>query len=211
MALEGNLIGQTLADPDTFGATKIQWASAAALDFRMQRNYLRVNVAAVYRSLEFNLINAPSYTPYQAFPEDAIIMPQIFAAISADYHFPSIWLTSGIQAGVELPGAVKSELWATESGSSAPATLIGEHTILARNRWQGDRMILPEGQDRLPVYSVRITAQWFPSEMLTLMAFMMLQYDENTTTLEINADLSKSRVFDDPVKFGAGITAQSRF
>ena len=210
VALEGNLIGQTLADPDQFGSTTIQWASAAALDFRLQRNYLRLNVTAVYRSLEFSLINAPSFTPYQAFPEEAIIQPQIFGAVSADYHFPSLWLTPGIQAGVEMPSAVKTELYATEqAGSNPPSTLISEHTIIVDS--DGEYRILPEGKGRVPVYSVRINARWYPSEMLTLMAFFIFQYDENATILVDNADLTKSRVFDEPIRFGAGVTAQARF
>jgi len=209
VSAEGNLIAQTLLEPDLSGSTRIQWASAAALDFRLQRNYLRMNVTAVYRSLEFNLINGPSFPSYEAFSEDAIIQPQIFAALSADYHVPSLWLTPGIQAGVELPPAIKTELYNKVAGSSPSSTLIGTHSILMLNN--GDRVILPEGEDRVPVYSVRVTARWFPSDMLTMMAFILFQYDQNATVVAFDAEQTKDRIFDEPVKFGAGITAQARF
>ena len=206
---EGNLVGQTLADPDSFGSTTIQWASAAALYFSLQRNYLRLNVTGVYASLEYLLMKAPSFTPFQAFSEDAISQPLIFGAVSADYHIPSLWLTPGIQAGIAMPGAVKTELWATDAGSNPPSTLISEHTIILDGN--GEFGILPEGQGRVPVYSVQATAHWYPSDMLTLLAFIIFQYDQNATILADNADLTKSRIFDEPVKFGAGITAQARF
>lgn len=209
VALEGNAIAQVLADPDRFGATTRQWASAAALDMRIQRNYLRINLTGVYRSLQFSLLETPSFVPFTAFAENAIVQPQIFAAVSADYHFPKVALTPGLQAGVEFPGAVKTELFAKEAGSNAPPTLIGEHTLLVRTT--GERVILPEGEDRLPVISARFTTRWYPSEMLTLLAYVLFSFDQNTSILEINADLTKSRVFDEPVRIGAGITAQARF
>ncbi len=209
IAVEGNAIAQVLADPDRFGATKRQWASAAALDLRMQVNYLRMNLTAVYRSLEFSLLNTPSFVPFTGFPSDAIVQPQIFTAISADYYFPKIALNPGFQAGVELPGAVKTELYAQEIGSNAPPTLIGDHTLLVRST--GERVILPEGKGRLPAFSVRLNTRWYASEILTLLAFVLITYDQNTTILQVNADLTKKRVFDEPLRFGAGLTAQGRF
>lgn len=209
VALEGNAIAQVLGDPDRYGATKRQWAPAAALDVRMQVNYLRMNLTAVYRSLEFSLLNTPSLTPYLGFPADAIVQPQIFTAISADYYFPKIAINPGFQAGVELPGAVKTELYATEVGSNAPPTLIGDHTMLIRST--GERVLLPEGKGRLPSFSVRLNARWYASDILTLLAFVLITYDQNTSILQLNADLTKSRIFDEPIRFGAGLTAQGRF
>jgi len=209
VSAEGNAIAQNLADPDSYGATKTQWASAAALDVRVQYDYLRVNFTGLYRSLEFALLNTPSFIPYQGFPQDAIVEPQLFFALAADYHFERLSLTPGLQAGVEMPAAVKTELYASSVGANPPTTLIGEHTLLVRTT--GERVILPEGEGRMPIYSVRITARWYPSDILTLLAFVMLSYDQNTTILTINPDLTKSRVFDDPVRLGAGLTAQARF
>jgi len=209
IALEGNAIAQVLADPDRFAATKRQWASAAALDVRMQLNYLRMNLTAVYRSLEFSLLNTPSLTPYLGFPADAIVQPQIFTAISADYYFPRVGLNPGFQAGVELPGAVKTELYASEVGSNAPPTLIGDHTMLIRST--GERVLLPENKGRMPAFSFRLNARWYASDILTLLAFVLITYDQNTTILQLNADLTKTRIFDEPIRFGAGLTAQGRF
>jgi hypothetical protein len=209
IALEGNAIAQVLADPDRFGATKRQWAPAAALDMRLQHNYLRFNVTGVYRSLEFSLLSTPSFTPFIAFPSDATVQAQIFTAVSADYYFPRIALNPGFQAGFELPGAVKTQLWATIAGSNAPPTLIGERTVLVRST--GERVILPPDKDRVAAFSFRLNARWYASDFLTLIAFVLLTYDQNTTILTVNSDLTRSRVFEQPLRFGAGLTAQARF
>ncbi len=209
LSLEGSAIAQTLADPDKYGGTKNQWASNAALDFRMQYDYLRFNLTAMYRSMEFILLNTPSYVPFQAFPKEADIQPNFFAALSGDYHFPRWGLTPGLQVGIEMPAAVTTTLTAMEVGSNAPPTLIGRHTIVIRSNGRPD--ILPEGKDRAPQFSVRHTTKWFASDFLTLMFFAYLTYDQNVTILQVNPDRTNSRIFEDPVRVGAGFTAQARF
>jgi hypothetical protein len=209
VGLEGATVAQVLADPELYGGTTRQWAMAAALDARLQYNYLRVNLTGVYRGLEFALLDTPSFTPFIAMPSDAIIQPQIFAAVSADYHFPTPALTPGIQAGVELPAAVKTELYMLQSGGNAPPTLVGTHTMLVRT--SGERVILPEDKGRMPVFSVRLNTRWYASDILTLLAFVMLAYDQNSTVMHVTADLNKVRMFQEPLRFGAGFTAQARF
>jgi len=209
VAAEGNVIAQTLADPDKAGSTTVQLASAAALDFRLQRNYLRLNATVVYRSLEFNLMNKPGLPTYVAFSDDQIIQPQIFGAVSLDYHFPKLWLTPGIQAGVEMPPAMKTELYSTDAGSTPSTNLIGTYTVIVGS--DGEYRILPEDEDRVPVYSVRLNARWYPSDMLTILAFFLFEYDHNAAVLDFAADQTKTRTFDEPVRIGAGITAQARF
>ncbi len=210
VSYEQAAIAQVLADADLPGATTRQWATAGALDLRFQYKYLRMNFTSMYRSMQFSLLNTPSLTPDIAFKDDAIVKPQIFWALSGDYHFPRLALTPGLQTGVELPGTVTSELFEWESRiNSPPPTLVGEHTMLLRT--SGERILLPEGEDRVPIVSARLTARWYPSDILTLVAFVMLVYDENSTILVRNTEKSFTRVFDDPVRFGAGITAQARF
>jgi hypothetical protein len=209
VALEGNAIAQVLADPELFGGTTIQWAPAAALDFRFQRNYWRVNLTAVYRSLEFLLLNTPSFVPFQAFPNDADVKPQFFGAISADRHFPTIALTAGAQFGVEMPASITTELTATEVGSNAPPTVIGENTIIIRVNGRPD--ILPKDKDVVPLIQARLNASWYASDMLTIVAFAFITVDQNAVVLQVNPDLSRSRVFDDELRFGAALQAQARF
>jgi hypothetical protein len=93
-------------------------------------------------------------------------------ALSADYHFPSLALTPGVQSGIELPAAVKTELFTNIVGSAAPPTLIGENTILLKA--SGELVPLPKDEGRIPVFSLRPTVRWYPSEMLTLVAFVLL-------------------------------------
>ncbi len=209
ISAEGNAIAQVLADPELFGGTTVQWATAAALDLRLQYNSLRVNLTGVFRSLEFILLETPSFVPFQAFPDEANVTPQFFGALSLDYHFPSLGLTPGIQFGVELPAAVTTELTAAEVGSNAPVTVIGKHTIVIRAN--GRPEILPEDKDAVPLYQVRLNTRWWASEMLTLVGFAYLSYDNNATVLEVNPDLTRTRVFDDAVRFGAGLQMQARF
>lgn len=207
-SLEGNAIAQVLADPDRYGGTKRQWASAAAFDARLQKDYLRVNVTALFRSLEFILLNTPSLVPFQAFPTEAQIQPEFFAAISADYHFPRLALTPGIQAGVELPAAVTTELYSAEVGDQS-ASLVGRHTVIIRANGRPD--ILPEGASRNATFSLRVNTQWWASSFLTLQAFAFVTYDKNSTILQVTPLLTKLRVFEDPARFGAGLIAQARF
>lgn len=211
VSLEGNVISQVLADsdPGRYGATTRQWATAGALDARLQRNYLRLNFTALYRSLEFILLNTPSFVPFQSFPNAAEIKPEFFAAIAGDYHISKLALTPGIQLGVELPASVKTVLTEAVGGSSAPKTLIGEHTIVIRANGRPD--ILPEGEESLPLFSFRVNNKWDASDYVSLVAFAFVTFDQNSTILKINADLSRSRIFDDFFKFGAGIMAQARF
>ena len=209
VALEGNAIANVLADVDLYAATTRQWASAAALDVRLQYDYLRINMTGVYRSLQFSLLSSPGYPTWFAFPDEAVVQPQIFAALSADYHFPRPALTPGFQAGIEMPGAVTTELYAKEAGSNAPPTLIGERTLVVRST--GELVLLPENESRVPVFSARLNLRWYPSDILTLIAFVLLSYDNNATSLTVTPELSKSRVFQDPFRFGAGLTAQARF
>ena len=209
VAAEGNAIVQVLADPDSYGASKRQWATAAALDFRLQHNYLRANLTGVYRSLAFALLEMPSFPSYRAFPDDAIVDPQIFFALSADYHFPKIHLTPGIQAGVEFPAAMKTQWGAFFAGSNPTSALTGEKTALFPGN--STPVILAEGKDRLPVYSWRLTARWYPSEILTLMAFALFVYDSNASVLGRTPDATFKWIYDEPFRLGAGVTAQARF
>jgi hypothetical protein len=209
VSLEGTAFAQILEDPDVFGGTKAQWAPAAALDARMQYRYLRLNFTTIYRSLGFAVANLPGMPAYQAFSGDALVQPQLVFALAADYNFPRVALTPGAQVGLEMPAAVKTELYARDTGSTGPPTLVGTHTLLVR--YTGDLVVLPEGQERLPAYYARATLRWDPSEIITLIAFVQLVYDQNTTILKLNPDLTKSRVFDEPVRLGAGFVAQARF
>ena len=209
VSAEGTAIAQTLADPELFGGTTIQWASAAAVDVRVQVDYFRLNLTGVYRSLEFLLLNTPSFVPFSAFPKEAEITPNGFVALAGDYHFPKYRLTPGIQVSVEVPSAVKTELTAKTAGSTAPATLIGTNTLLIRAN--GERVILPPNETVSPMVSTRMNLNWRASDMLSLIAFAFITYDPNDSILVVNPDLTKSRVFNDAIRFGAGITAQARF
>ena len=206
---EGALIAQILGDPAKVGATTTQLASAAALWFSLQRNYLRINLTAYYQSVSFSVLDNGGWPKYLAFSEDQIDQPVLSGAVSLDYHFPSIWLTPGITAGVFMPGALKTELYSTDAGNNPPGTLIGEYTFLFGR--SGQPWLLPQGQDRSPEFAAKLTAHWYPSEMLTLIAFFIFQYDPNASITEFTANLAKTRITDDPVRIGAGITAQARF
>ena len=209
VAAEGTAVVQVLADQDSYGASKRQWASAAAVDFRLQHNYLRANLTGVYRSLAFTLLEMPSFPSYKAFAEDAIVDPQIFFALSADYHFPGLHLTPGVQAGVEFPAAIKTQMGAFFVGSNPSSALVGEKTVLFPS--SSTPKILAEGKSRLPVYSWRLTARWYPSEILTIMAFVLFAYDSNASVLVTTPDANFKWIYDEPFRLGAGITAQARF
>ena len=86
---------------------------------------------------------------------------------------------------------------------------MGEKTVLYPNN--STPVILAEGKDRLPVYSWRLTARWYPSDILTIMAFVLFVYDSNTSIYARGPDANFKWVYDEPIRLGAGLVAQARF
>ena len=161
----------------------------------------------VARSLSFILVNTPSFVPFTAFGDSANVGAEVFASAAADYHFPELHLTVGGSAGVRMPPHVRTKLYG-KTGPTAQPTLIGENVLVVDGR-RGN-IILPEGEPVSPTFGGRLQARLDLSDLLYTMLWVQYQHDGNTSTLEINADLTKSRVAGDPHSFGLGVSAAVR-
>ncbi len=68
VSLEGDLLYQTLEDPDRFAATTPQQARAAALQVRTKWNYLRAHLLGLYRTLSYIQFDTPGFPPFKDLP-----------------------------------------------------------------------------------------------------------------------------------------------
>lgn len=104
---EFTILGQTLKDPVTAGATVTQYGHAGDLNVRIKIDRVRLRLDLSYRDLAFIVHSAPSVPSYQAFAPGTTTSSDYFAAIGADRNWGD-WLTLGLVAGVERPATVTS-------------------------------------------------------------------------------------------------------
>lgn len=206
-------LGQRLADPDVLGKTRVQAAMAWAIRARLQHDYLRLELNLLFRDLGFLVASNPGYLTsaglptWEAWSKNAALAPELMASLAADYHFPRQHLTLGLSSGLLFPAHVTTKLYASTAGSSAPPTLIGEHTMIVG---PGGQTVLPEGEDPRPLVNSRLSLRLDLSEMLYTRLWLQHRYDPNSTVLIVNPDLTKSRKLQDAHGFGLGVSAALR-
>lgn len=183
-AVEGSFLRQTLADPDVFGATKIQRAYAGALQVRAKYDYLRFNVLGLWRSLSFIQFNVPGFPPFQDFPKGTDLGDETFIAAGVDYYFPSLHLTPGITGGVQIPASFSTE--SSLGGNNPPPGLSGRRTVVARD--EGQFSILPTDGEVKLIGSVKATLRWDLSEYFAFVGEIYWTHDENRYTFRDSAE-----------------------
>ena len=194
-SVEFNYLMQRLADNQKFGTTKTQPAYAGAFQGKVKYGFLRAQLVALMRNLEFILQNVPSVTPFVALPEVGIsTSPEYFFAGTVDYYFESAHLMPYLTGGVQLPATFKTD---------DPKTV-----QVVRDQTRRDR--LPQGYDMTPVYSVRLGVQWDLSEFMSLLANVQIVRDENATRLKIDSS-GERREFQRPNQLGFNLMARARF
>lgn len=213
----------TLQDGDNTSTTTRQNAIAGDINLRAQVGHLRMKLDAVYRSLEFILINQPSLVPYQAFPKDAQVTPDKFVSVGIDYNFQSIGLTVGPTLGVDFPatftppsGASVAQLCGNAMGS-----LCSSSTIVVRG--EGDYSILPEKDSAgnsvgaVPVFAGKLVVREDFLDYFGLILDLYYTHDANQTVLtKVSDPASPSfgaeiRQFNHPDQLGFNLTLQARF
>ncbi|MBN1774100.1 MAG: hypothetical protein JXB32_22765 [Deltaproteobacteria bacterium] len=192
VTLEGSILGQHVADIDTFGRSVIQPAYAAALQGKLKYDGFSANVTAFFRNLEFILHNVPSFSPFVAIQGEAETQPEFFAAASVNYFFESTRLTPSLIAGVQIPATLQS----------------GGTTVVVRD--EETRDILPSGDDSVPIFSTRASLRWDLSEILSVYAMVQYVRDENATRLSRD-DYGTFRVYRRADQLGVAIITQARF
>jgi hypothetical protein len=196
----------TLENPDQAESSRAQWGLAGDVNFRLQYGNFRYRIDAMYRSLQYLLVNQPSLVPFQDFPsgQGVEIRPELFAATGADYYIEKSGTTVGLTVGVDRPASYKPPTAAVNPIDSSPAILV------VRN--QGDVVILPQGQDTLPAIATKLAARQDFLEMFALIVESYYQYDPNGTRLVTDpATQLKQRVFENPHRLGFNFTLQARF
>ena len=206
VSVEGNLIAQTLENPDRYASTMFQLAYAGAISAKIKWKRLRAHITGFVRSVPFILLNVPSFVPYQALSEDVETRPELFIAAGVDWNFAHAHLTVGVSFGLQIPARVQTQL-TVESGVSQ--LNLGNRTLIIRD--EGDFSIMPEGEEPVPIFATKFTVKWDLSEMMSVIAMVLFQFDNNFTNLVTEANGTARLSFEDPIKLGGMIYVQARF
>ena len=217
---EGTVAAQTLQDADNPQSTKNQQAEAADLNVRVKWNHTRMRMDAAFRSLEFVLLNVPSFVPYQDFPNKATVQPDLLFAIGADQNFARLGLTVGATFGVDQPATftpppgqpLPPEVSGTTPGDMGN-TLNTNATVVVRN--EGDFSILPPGQSAVPIYALKFTAREDFNDVFATILDVYWVNDNNRTILQgangADPNSLPHRAFIEPNQIGFNLTLQARF
>lgn len=203
VSAEASALGQRLKDFDQAGALKDQVAMAAAIQGVVKAGYLRLSATAIYRNLNFVVRNVPGFIPFETLPKDAQTDPELFGAVTADYHFKELHLTPGIGGGLQAPSTFRSQF--DDGGITASRTIVV--------RQQGDESILPYNKDRTPILQARASVRWDISEILAMVAWVQYVRDNNGTLVvrDPSEGTASLRVFQSPDRLGIGTALQARF
>lgn len=203
MSGELNYLNQHLKDFDVAGGLKDQAAIGGAVQGVVQASYLRVSATGIYRDLNYVVRNVPGFIPFESLPETAKTDPELFGALAADYHIPSLHLTPGVGGGVQMPTTFRSEF----SDGGIPA----QRVIVVRQ--QGDVSILPYNKDRTPIMQARAAVRWDLSNIFAIVAWVQFIRDNNGTlvTRDPSEGAASLRVFQSPNRVGAAVAVQARF
>lgn len=200
---EASLLRQHLKDFDVAGAVTDQSAYAGALQGVLKAGYAQLSATGIYRNLPFVVRNVPGFIPFETLPSGASTSPELFGALAADYHIPSVQLTPGIGGGIQMPATFQSDF----SEGSVPASRV----IVVRQ--QGDQSILPFGAKRTPILQARASVKWTMSEILSAVVWVQFVRDNNGTLVvrDPAEGTASLRVLQSPNRLGIGLALQARF
>ena len=203
VSIEGDHLRQNLKDFDRSASTKLQGASASAVQGTLKTGFTRVQLTAIARDLAYVVRNQPGFIPFVTTPTSAKTAPEIFFAFSGDYYIESLRLTPGFGGGLQLPATFSS------SGTTAFENDLGTTVVV---RQQGNISQLPRGKSRVPIIQTRVSLKWDLSKMMSTILSAQLIRDNNATRLEQASDgTTFQRTFVSPNFIGASAAVQARF
>ncbi|MEM9189678.1 MAG: hypothetical protein AAGF12_10915 [Myxococcota bacterium] len=203
LSVEGTWLTQRVADSDRPGVAgapgplENEPGFAGAAQFRLQYDYLRVELTGLLRDLSFVLKNSDGLPQATSIPDDANPTIEWFVAATADYHFPDARLTLGVSGGLQFPASFEE--------AQAEGSVV---TVVPQN---GRSVQLSLNDEVEPVVQSRIHARWDLSEMLYTRAWIQYVYDPNGGVLVITQGEDTQQVEVDPHRFGFGLSAAARF
>ncbi|MCY1035919.1 hypothetical protein OV207_31050 [Corallococcus sp. BB11-1] len=194
VSLEGSLVSQRLQDADDFTRLRSELGQAAALDARLKQGFFRLHALAWLRTATFLQVDAPGFPPYVAFSRDAAARAEVSGTLSGDYHFQALGLTPGLLARVTLP-----------------ADFVGVAGRIVVLHAPSQISILPEGEERRPVLTLKATARWDLGAIAGVLAEVSYVRDPNRTTFEDDDTGVAQPVFVPPGALGFNLLLQARF
>lgn len=205
---EFSYLGQTLIDPDALGVTVVQPAIATDFNSKIKIGLFRAHFDAVYKSLSFILFNVPGMSPYYDFPENSKYTNEFYWTVGGDFHIPKAHITPGLTIGYQIPATYQGLVPEMDYATS------GTTTIVAKD--EGVFEILPPGQNKYDIMTVKTSCKWEISDFVTMLGEISYTLDKNQTKYVKDTEGSgtSQRIFDDPDvynKLSASIFLQARF
>jgi hypothetical protein len=202
VALEGSLGSQRLEDPERSpGTGKDESFQAAALVARLKADFLRVHALAYYRTATFIQVDTPGFPPFTAFTEDNEPRSELSATLGADYRLEELGLTPGLLVRATVPAAILSQ--------GLPQLPTTERVLVLRGRNQ--LYILPGGEDRRPVLTMKATLRWDLGTVAGVLGELTYTRDPNRTTFRDDETGVAGPVFETPGSLGGTLLLQARF
>ncbi len=180
-AFEFTGVGQTLLDWEQPDTTVLRPAMSGAFNGRLRIKKARIFGTALFRTLDFVVLDIPGVAPYRAFPDGAIVKPEWFLVAGLDYYLPSTRLTPGVVFAYKNPASYTSN-----------------NTTLVYREFN-DVETLPSGQPALDILSSKLTIKWDISPFFVVVGELRYTFDNNRTKfVKSDSDAGRIRVFEDP-------------
>lgn len=208
LSVEGSVLGQTLMNPDTFAATRIQPASAIAVQARFKYELWRVWGLGLYRSLSFIQFDVPGFPPFYDFSKGATVTPETWFAIGGDRFIPAAHLTAGLVFGIQNPASMSAPR-IDLGGNNPSSSYEGPRTVVVRD--VNLFAILPPNNPVIPIFSVKTTVKLEMSEYLAVIGEVFYTRDANRVTFRDSVASIANPVFEKEHQLGFNAVMQARF
>ncbi len=196
-AFEFTGVGQTLLDWEKPDTTVIRPAMAGAFNGRLRIKKTRLFATALFRNLDYVVLDIPGVAPYKAFPAGAEVKPEWFVVLGADYYIPKTRLTPGVVFAYKNPASYKSN----------------DTTLVFREF--NDVETLPKGNPAFDILSGKLTMKWDVAPFFVILGELRYTHDSNRTKfVKSSEDSGRVRVFEDKNitnRLGFFLLAQARW
>jgi hypothetical protein len=196
-AFEFTGVGQNLLEWEKPDNTVIRPALAGAFNGRLRIKKARVFATALFRNLDYVVLEVPGVAPYFAFPQGAVVKPEWFVVAGVDYYFPRTKLTPGVVFAYKNPASYRSN----------------NTTLVYREYW--DFEPLPTGRDALDILSGKLTLKWDLAPFFVIVSELRYTHDSNRTKfVKSDDDAGRIRVYEDKNitnRLGFFLLAQARW
>ncbi len=217
LGAEVTYLAQTLEDPDRTGGVELDEGYGGALYGSGKTGGVRLLGRFIYRDVSFLTFDFPgANTQYQALPEGTETTPELVAMFGYEHHVEDLHLRPGITLGYQQPASISSVV--PDAGLYGFQTVTGRKTILLRRADMFDDsglhlpLILPDGEDALPVFGARVHLQLDLAEGFGLLAQVTVLHDRNRILFDQDVlNVNDLKGFDTPTSVGAAILAVAEF